>query len=59
MLHSKLQNPSEKYKNIKSTYSIKQIEGRKKGPQYLLISLYSKHIPTFNEIVIKNTLVKR
>ena len=25
MLHSKLQNLSEKYENIKSTYSIKQI----------------------------------
>ena len=50
MLHSKLQNLSEKYKNIKSTYSI---------PQYLIISFYSKDIPTFNELVIKNTLVKR
>ena len=49
ILHSKLQNLSEKYKNIKSTYSI---------PQYLIISFYSKDIPTFNELVIKNTLVK-
>ena len=30
-----------------------------KGPQYLIISFYSKDIPKFNELVIKNALVKR
>ena len=48
ILHSKLQNLSEKYRNIKSTYSILQ---------YLIISFYSRDIPTFNELVIKNTLL--
>ena len=48
MFHSKLQNLPEIYKNIKSTYSI---------PQYLTISFYSKGIPTFNELVIKNILL--
>ena len=59
MLHSKLQNLSEKNENIKSTSSIKQVKGRKKGPQHWIISFYSKDVPTFNELVIKNTLVKR
>ena len=44
----KTSNLSEKYKNIKSTYSI---------PQDLIISFYSKYIPMFNELVIKNTLL--
>ena len=30
-----------------------------KVPQYLIISFYSKDINTFNELVIKNTFVKR
>ena len=37
----------------------KRQKSRKKGPQYWIISFYSKDIPTFNELVIKNTLVKR
>ena len=49
----------KKYKNIKSTYSIKKFKGRKKGRQYLIISFNSKDIPAFKELVIKNTLVKR
>ena len=44
MLHSKLQNLSEKYKNTKSTYSAKQFKGRKKGSEYLIMSFYSKYI---------------
>ena len=37
-----------------------KFKGRKnKGLQYLIISFYSKDIPTFNELVIKNTLAKR
>ena len=36
-----------------------KIKDRKKGPQYCIISFYSKDIPTFNELVIKNTLVKK
>ena len=57
MLHSKLQNPSEKHKN---QYILKnKLKGRKKGPQYLIISFLSKDIPTLNELVIKNALVKR
>ena len=59
MLHSKLQNLSEKYKNTKSTYSAKQFKGRKKGSEYLIMSFYSKYIPMFNELLIKNTLFKR
>ena len=59
MLDSKLQNLSDKYKNVKSTYSKNKFKGRKKGPQYLIISFYSKDIPMCNELVIKNTLVKR
>ena len=47
ILHSKLQNLSEKYKNIKSAYSI---------PQYLIITFHLKDIPTFNKLVIENTL---
>ena len=35
MLHSKLQNLSEKYKNIKSTYSVKQIQRQKERPTVL------------------------
>ena len=37
-----------------------KFKGRKnKGLQYLIISFDSKDIPTFNELVIKNTLAKR
>ena len=35
MLHSKLQNLSEKYKNIKSTYSMKQVQRQKARPTVL------------------------
>ena len=35
-----------------------KFRGRKKGPQYCIISFYPKHVPTFNELVIKNTPVK-
>ena len=45
MLHSKLQNLSEKYKNTKSTYSAKQFKGRKKGSRVLdnviLLKIYT------------------
>ena len=34
-------------------------KAEKKGPQYLIVSFYSKYILTFNELIIKNTLVKR
>ena len=30
----------------------------KRGPQYCIISSYSKDIPTFNELEIRNTPVK-
>ena len=33
-------------------------KGRKKGPQYWIISFCAKDIPTFNELVIKNALVQ-
>ena len=59
MFNSKPSSLSEKYKNIKSTCSIKKFTGRKKDPQYLIISFYSEDITTFNELVIKNTHVKR
>ena len=36
-----------------------KIKDRKKGPQYCIISFYSKDLPTFHELVIKNTLVKK
>ena len=36
-----------------------KIKHRKKPPEYWIISFYSKDIPTFNELVIKNTLVKK
>ena len=36
-----------------------KFKGRKKGPKNFIISFYSKDIPSFNELVIKNTLVKR
>ena len=36
-----------------------KFKGRKKGSEYLVMSFYSKYIPMFNEILIKNTLVKR
>ena len=36
-----------------------KFKGRKKGQQYWIISFYSKDVPTFNELVIKNTLVKK
>ena len=36
-----------------------KVKGRKKGPQYWIILFYSKDILTFNELVIKNTLVKK
>ena len=51
----------KKYENIISKYPIsrkKQLNSRKKGPQYCIISFYSKDIPTFYELVIKNTPVK-
>ena len=32
MLHSKLQSLSEKYKNIKQTYTMKQIQRQKERP---------------------------
>ena len=64
MLHLKLQNLPKKYKNIKSTYSIKQIYRQKERPTVLdTIILLKREIViknlSFNEIVIKNTLVKR
>ena len=62
VLHSKLQNLSEKHENIKSTYwaylEEKKLNSRKKGLRYCIISFYSKDIPKFNELVIKNTHVK-
>ena len=61
MLHSKLQNLSEKYKTLKSTYSIKQIYRQKESPTVLnnLILLKRYTYVQFNELLIKNTLVKR
>ena len=53
----------KKYENIISKYCISQktnkLNNRKKGPQYCIISFYSKDIPTFYELVIKNTPVKK
>ena len=60
VLHSKLWNLSEKYENIKPIYlEENKLNSRKKGPQYCIISFYSKDIPTFNELVNKNTPVKK
>ena len=36
-----------------------KLNSRKKGPQYCIILFYSKDIPMFNELVIKNTTVKK
>ena len=46
---------------LKKTKIIKKemAERQKKDPQYWIISFYSKDISTFNELVIKNNLVKR
>ena len=46
MLQSKLRNQENKFKD------------RKKGPQYCKLSFCSKDIPTFNELVMKNTTFK-
>ena len=50
-----IQNFKISFKNIK----INKFKGRKKGPQYLIISFYLKYISTFNKSVIKNSIVKR
>ena len=44
-----------KIKNLEEN----KFKSRKKDPQYCKISFYSKDIPTFNESVIKTTLVKK
>ena len=52
----------EKYENIKSNIVCleeNKLNSRKKGPQNCKISFYSKDIPTFNELVIKNTNAKK
>ena len=45
ILHLNLQNLSEKYENIKSTYILyldrNKLNSEKKGPQYCIISFYS------------------
>ena len=42
------------------TYLVeKQLKNRKEGPQYCIILFYAKYIPTFNELIIKNTPVRK
>ena len=36
-----------------------KFRGSKKGPQYCIISFCLKDIPTFSELIIKNTRVKK
>ena len=51
----KLQKNHEKFENVKSAYHISW----KKSPRYYKISFYSKYIPTFNELVIKDTHIQK
>ena len=37
----------------------KKFKGRKKNPQYYIISFYWKDISAFNELVIKSTPAKK
>ena len=53
--NSKLQKLHGKSENVKLAYWIFW----KKGPRYYRISFYSKYIPTFSELVIKNTHFQR
>ena len=59
-MHVKLQNLSEKCENIKSTYILKkrnlkaESKARSTGQSH-----FTKRYITFNELVIKNTLVKK
>ena len=38
---------------------LRQFKGSENGPLYCIISFYSKDIPTFNELVIKDNPVKK
>ena len=61
MVHVVIHNRKIHENKINIMYILKKEKRKKqkKDPQYCIISFYSKDIPTFNELVIKNTPVKK